>query len=164
MTAWKAFRLSLREGRVLAIVLMRVSQFLAEKPVAWRLAPYFKRINEILTGFECHLCARIDAGLFVAHPHGVVIGEGVTIGKKVTLYNGVTLGAVTRGTPQQGRRYPIIENDVILYTGAKILGPVTIGNGAVVGANAVVLKDVPPGRIAVGVPARILPVEKSKEP
>ena len=157
VTLGKVFCLSLRESRVLAVVLLRVSQFLAQKRILWRLAPYIKFLNEILTGLECHLSAVIGEGFFVAHTHGIVIGEGVILGKRVVIYNGVTLGASARGTHEKGRRYPIIEDEVTVYTGAKLIGPIVVGKGAVIGANAVVLKDVPPESVAVGVPARIFP-------
>lgn len=160
MTAWKAARLGLREARVLAVILMRISQFLSRKRVVWRIAPYVKRANEILTGFECHLSATIDVGLRVAHTQNIVIGEGVQVGRNVTIYNGVTLGAAIRRPSDDDRRYPSIEDDVTIYTGAKILGPIVIRSGAIVGANAVVLEDVPPGYVAVGVPARILPSKR----
>lgn len=163
MTAWKAFGLSFREARVLAVILMRVGQFLSKKRFFWRIAPYVKRANEILTGFECHLSATIEKGLFIAHTQNIVIGEGVQVGRNVTLYNSVTLGATIRRANDNGRRYPIIEDNVTIYTGAKIVGPLVIGNGAVVGANAVVLENVPPGYIAVGVPARILPPKRKGE-
>jgi len=156
VTVWKVFCMCLRESRVLAVVLMRVSQFLAQKRILWRLASYVKFLNEILTGFECHLSAVIGEEFFVAHTHGIVIGEGVILGAKVVIYNGVTLGAIARGSNQKGRRYPIIEDEVTIYTGAKLIGPIVVGRGAVIGANAVVLQDVPPGCVAVGVPARIL--------
>lgn len=156
VTAWKVFCLSLRESRVLAVVLLRISQFLAQKKILWRLASYIKFLNEILTGLECHLSAEIGEGIFVAHACGIVIGEGAILGKKVIIYSGVTLGARYRGSNEKGRRYPIIEDEVTVYTGAKLIGPIVVGRGAIIGANAVVLTDVPPGSVAVGVPARIL--------
>jgi serine O-acetyltransferase len=145
------------EGRVLAIVLMRLSQKLSQKKILWRIAPYVQRINEILTGFECHLNAIVGEGLFIAHTQNIVVGEGVCIGVNVTLYNGVTLGACVRSQGPSLKRYPTIEDNAIIYTGAKVLGPITIGSSAVVGANAVVLQNVPSEMVAVGVPARILP-------
>jgi serine O-acetyltransferase len=156
VTVWKVVCMCLRESRVLAVVLMRISQFLAQKRIVWRLAPYIKFLNAILTGFECHLSVVIGEGIFVAHTHGIVIGEGAVLGKKVIMYNGVTLGAIARGSNAKGRRYPIIEDEVTIYTGAKLLGPIVIGKGSIIGANAVVLQDIPPGCVAVGVPARVL--------
>jgi len=136
---------------------MRLSQFFYQKRGLWRLSPLIKRLNEFLTGFECHLGATIGERLFVAHTQNLVIGEGVIIGNNVTIYNGVTLGASSRGIGTSvNKRYPIVGDEVIIYTGAKILGYVHIGAGATVGANAVVLKDIPAGCVAVGVPAKII--------
>jgi Serine acetyltransferase len=159
VTAWKMLCLSLRETRVMAVVLLRISQLLAQKRILWRLAPYIKTLNEILTGFDCNIHAVIGEGFFVAHTNGIVIGEGVVLGKKVIVYNGVTFGARGRGSNEKKRRFPIIEDEVIVYTGAKVIGPIVVGKGAVVGANTVVLNDIPPGSVAVGVPAKILPRE-----
>lgn len=159
ITAWAAFRLSLRESRVMAVVLLRVSQWLAHKRFWWRLAPYMKRLNEVLNGFECHLSAEIDEGLFIAHTQGIVIGEGVVLGKRVTIFNGVTFGALARGAEPAGGRYPRVGDEVVVYTGAKLIGPIVVGRGATIGANAVVLSDVPQGCVAVGVPARVLPAK-----
>lgn len=94
-------------------------------------------------------------GLHMPHPHDIVIGRGARIGSRVTIFNGVTLGARRAPDEQdQGpRRYPVIEDDVVLYAGCKVLGPITIGCGSVVGANAVVLDSCPPGSVMVGVPA-----------
>jgi serine O-acetyltransferase len=162
ITSWGSFRLSLTEGRILAVILFRVAQLFWSRRLIWRLSPYIKRMNEILTGFECHLLATIDEGLFIAHSQNIVIGEGVRIGKNVTLYNGVTLGSAFRGGSTQGARYPIIGDNVIIYSGAKVLGPIIVGDGAIVGANAVVLKDVPAGCTAVGVPAKIIDAKATR--
>jgi len=156
ITLWTALRLCLREGRVMAIVLLRISQLLAQKKFWWHLAPYIKRLNEILNGFECHLSAKIGEGLFIAHTQGIVIGEGVVLGKNVTIYHNVTFGALARVPPLANSRYPKIEDEVVVYTGAKIIGPIVIGKGATIGANAVIIKNVPPMCVAVGVPARII--------
>lgn len=156
VTPWGSFQMCFSEARALAVVLMRFSQYFSQLKVLWRLSPYIKRMNEILTGFECHLCASISEGLFIAHTQNLVIGEGVIIGRNVTLYNGVTLGAGSRGAGVVKNRYPEIGDGVIIYTGAKILGSIHIGDGSIIGANAVVLKDVPAGCVAVGVPAKVL--------
>lgn len=140
----------------MAVVLFRISQFLWRKRIIWRIAPFIKRLNEILTGFECHLEATIETGLFLAHTQNIVVGEGTRVGKNVTLYNGVTLGASKVASSSKKDRYPQISNDVIIYSGAKILGNIAIGQGAVVGANAVVLKNIPDGCVAVGVPAKVM--------
>lgn len=152
----RAFARGFVESRVLAVILLRLAQYFWAKKGIWRFAPLIRRLNEILTGFECHLDAEIGRGLLLAHTQNCVIGEGVRIGEQVTLYNSVTLGAVTRKGEEEQRRYPIIEDGAIIYVGARVLGPVVVGAGAVVGANSVVLVDVPPGHTAVGIPARIL--------
>jgi serine O-acetyltransferase len=156
ITPWKVFCMFFSESRVLAVVLMRISQYLVHKKGLWRFAPFVKRLNEILTGFECHLSATISEGLFLAHTQNLVIGEGVVVGQNVTLYNGVTLGAGSRGNAGDKERYPIIGKRVTIYTGAKVLGFIHLGDDSIVGANSVVLKDIPTGCIAVGVPAKIL--------
>lgn len=90
------------------------------------------------------------------HPACIVIGEGVKLGERVTIYQGVTLGGARRGDWQAGR-YPVIGDDVTIFAGALVAGDVSVGKNCTIGANAVVLTDVPEGRTAAGVPARILP-------
>jgi len=156
ITPWGSFLMCFSESRVLAVVLMRFSQYFLQKKGLWRLSIFIKRFNEVATGFECHLHATISEGLFIAHTQNLVIGEGVKIGRNVTLYNGVTLGAGSRGTVETKDRYPIIGDGVTIYTGAKILGYIHLGDGSIIGANAVVLKDIPAGCVAVGIPAKII--------
>ncbi len=118
----------------------------------WRLAGRFlSNIGKILTGIEIHPGAKIGRSLFIDHGNGVVIGETSEIGENVTLYQGVTLGGTSL---DKGKRHPTLEDGVIVGSGAQILGPITLGEGARVGANAVVLKDVPKGATMVGIPAR----------
>ena len=105
-----------------------------------------------MTGVEIHPAATIGPGLFIDHGMGVVIGETAVIGRNVTLYQGVTLGGTGK---ERGKRHPTIRDNVVIGTGAKILGNITIGNDSMVGANAVVLRDVPPHSTVVGVPGRI---------
>lgn len=162
-TVLHGFRWLFTESWGMAVFLMRMSQYMHQRRFVWRFAPYVKRINEILTGLECHLSATIKEGLFLPHTQNIVIGEGVKIQKKVTIYNGVTLGAFDRKENESfENRYPTICENAVIYTGAKVLGPIEVGAGAKVGANAVVLKTVPQDYIAVGVPARILPQKKKK--
>ena len=104
------------------------------------------------TGIEIHPGAKIGKGLFIDHGMGVVIGETAEIGDNVTIYHGVTLGGTGK---DKGKRHPTIGNNVIIGCGAKILGPISIGDGAKIGANSVVLKNVPKGKTAVGIPAVI---------
>jgi serine O-acetyltransferase len=112
---------------------------------------FVSHIARWLTGIEVHPGATIGQRLFIDHGMGVVIGETATIGDDVTLYHGVTLGA---GARNQGKRHPTLEDNVIVGTGAAILGPITVGACARVGSNAVVVKPVPPGVTVVGIPAR----------
>ncbi|MBQ9504339.1 MAG: serine O-acetyltransferase [Lachnospiraceae bacterium] len=105
------------------------------------------------TGIEIHPGARIGEGLFIDHGSGVIIGETTVIGNNVTLYQGVTLGGTGK---EQGKRHPTIEDNVMISTGAKVLGSFTIGANSKIGAGSVVLKPVPPNCTVVGVPGRIV--------
>jgi serine O-acetyltransferase len=113
-----------------------------------------------LTGIEIHPAARIGRRFFIDHGMGVVIGETVEIGDDVTLYQGVTLGGLSL---QPGKRHPTLGNGVIVGAGAKVLGAILIGDRARVGANAVVVEDVPPGVTVVGIPAKPLAAGKRPE-
>lgn len=106
-----------------------------------------------LTGIEIHPGATVGRRFFIDHGMGVVIGETAEIGDDCTLYHGVTLGGTTWN---KGKRHPTLRNNVVVGAGAKILGPITVGEGARVGSNAVVVKDIPAGATAIGVPARII--------
>jgi serine O-acetyltransferase len=106
-------------------------------------------VTRALTGIEIHPAARIGQGLFIDHGSGVVIGETAEIGHDVTLYQGVTLGGTGFAT---GKRHPTVEDNVTIGSGAKLLGPITVGHGAKVGANSVVVTDVPPNSTVVGNP------------
>jgi serine O-acetyltransferase len=128
----------------------------------WRLLGRFlSHLGRILTGIEIHPGARIGRRLFVDHGMGLVIGETAEVGDDVTLYHGVTLGGTSLN---RGKRHPTLEDGVIVGSGAQILGPITVGAGARVGANAVVLAPVAPGVTVVGIPARVaLPRARAKE-
>lgn len=117
------------------------------------LARIFSQINRFLTGIEIHPGAKIGRRFFIDHGSGVIIGETTEIGDDVTLYQGVTLGGTGK---EKGKRHPTIGNRVMISTGAKILGSITIGDNAKVGAGAVVLRDVPPNTTVVGVPGRVV--------
>jgi serine O-acetyltransferase len=122
----------------------------------WHLAGRFvSHLGRVLTGIEIHPGARIGRRLFIDHGMGVVIGETAEIGDDCTLYHGVTLGG-TRPTREQGgqKRHPTIGNNVIVGSGAQVLGPFRVGDGARIGAASVVLKEVPEGATMVGNPAR----------
>ncbi|MCP4649159.1 MAG: serine O-acetyltransferase [PVC group bacterium] len=134
-----------------AIILHRIAHFLNRLRL-----PFFPRwlsqFNRWFTGIEIHPAAQIGKGLFIDHGMGVVIGETTVVGDNVTLYQGVTLGGTGK---EQGKRHPNIGNNVVIGAGAKILGNITIGDNSYVGANAVVIKDVPENSTVVGVPGRI---------
>jgi serine O-acetyltransferase len=115
------------------------------------LARWWSAVGRMLTGIEIHPAARIGQGLFIDHGSGVVIGGTAEIGDDVTLYQGVTLGGTSL---EQGKRHPTLEDGVIVGAGAKVLGPITIGRNARIGANAVVVKDVAADTTMVGVLAR----------
>lgn len=115
------------------------------------LARMVSHLARFLTGIEIHPAATIGHRLFIDHGMGVVIGETTVVGDDVTLYQGVTLGGTGK---RRGKRHPTIGNNVVIGVGAKILGDVHVGDGAKIGGGAVVLRDVPPGTTAVGVPAR----------
>ena len=122
----------------------------AEIPV---LPRFLSHVARFLTGIEIHPAAILGPGLFIDHGMGVVIGETAEIGRNVTLYQGVTLGAQTLHT---GKRHPTLGDNVIVGAGAKILGPVMIGEETVIGAGAVVVNDVPPHATVVGVPGHVV--------
>ncbi len=126
----------------------------------WRLtARTLALLVRAVTGVEIHPGARIGRSLFIDHGMGVVIGETAEIGDDVTMYHGVTLGATAFVL---GKRHPTVEDGALIGAGAKILGPVTIGRHARVGANAVVVRSVPAGAVVVGVPARVLGEEDAR--
>src|SRR3954449_7577387 len=113
-------------------------------------------VTRAATGIEIHPAATIGAGLFIDHGSGVVIGETAEIGDDVTLYQGVTLGGTGFAT---GKRHPTVEDNVTIGSGANLLGPITIGHGAKIGANSVVIHDVPPNATVVGNPGHPVRVE-----
>jgi serine O-acetyltransferase len=117
------------------------------------LARLLSHINRFLTGIEIHPGAKIGRRFFIDHGAGVVIGETAEIGDDVLLYQGVILGGTTL---KKGKRHPTIGNNVVMGTGAVALGAITIGDGAKIGANSVVVKPVPPGATVVGIPGRIV--------
>ncbi len=126
--------------------------------LAWRhgwhlLARFISNFAKVLTGIEIHPGATIGHRLFIDHGTGVVVGETAEIGDDVTLYQGVTLGGTSL---EKGKRHPTVKDRVIVGSGAQVLGPITLGEGSRIGANAVVLKDVPAGATMVGIPAKMV--------
>src|SRR5512146_3189012 len=106
-----------------------------------------------LTGIEIHPGATIGPQLFIDHGMGVVIGETAVVGKGVTLYHGVTLGGTSL---EKGKRHPTLEDNVVVGAGAKVLGNIIIGANSRIGANAVVIKSVPPNSVVIGVPGQVV--------
>jgi serine O-acetyltransferase len=117
------------------------------------LARFLSHLSRWLTGIEIHPGARIGRRFFIDHGMGVVIGETAEIGDDCTLYHGVTLGGTSWN---KGKRHPTLGTGVVVGAGAKILGPITVGDGAKIGSNAVVVREVPAGATAIGIPARII--------
>ena len=120
------------------------------------LPRFVSMLARALTGIEIHPSARIGQGLFIDHGAGVVIGETAEIGDDVTLYQGVTLGGTGFAT---GKRHPTVQDNVTIGSGAKLLGPITVGHGAKIGANSVVITDVPPNSTVVGNPGHPVRVD-----
>ena len=135
-----------------ALTLHIISHGLWKRNWKW-LARFLSHITRFLTGIEIHPGATIGRRVFIDHGMGIVIGETAEIGDDCTLYHGVTLGGTSW---KAGKRHPTLERGVIIGAGAKILGPITLHAGAKVGSNAVVVKDIPAGETAVGIPARIV--------
>lgn len=135
-----------------AVILHRLAHGLWQRN--WKLsARFLSMISRALTGIEIHPGARIGRRFFIDHGMGVVIGETAEVGDDVTLYHGVTLGGTSWN---KGKRHPTVASGVVVGAGAKILGPILVGEGARVGSNAVVTRDVPPGATVVGIPGRIV--------
>jgi serine O-acetyltransferase len=117
------------------------------------LGRFVSHIGRALTGIEIHPGAVIGKAFFIDHGMGVVIGETSEIGDNVTLFHGVTLGGTAW---QKGKRHPTIGNNVVIGTGAKVLGPVKIGDNTRIGANSVVISEIPPNSIVVGIPGKVV--------
>lgn len=113
-------------------------------------------LSRAMTGIEIHPGAEIGPGLFIDHGMGVVIGETAKLGADVTIYQGVTLGGTGFAT---GKRHPTVQDNVTIGSGAKLLGPITVGHGAKIGANTVVIHDVPPNSTVVGIPGHPVRIE-----
>ena len=145
-----------------AILLHRINHCLWRNKI-YLLARWGSYLARFLTGIEIHPGASIGRRFFIDHGMGIVIGETAKIADDCSIYHGVTLGGTTWN---KGKRHPTLENNVIIGAGAKVLGPITLGKGALVGSNAVVVKDVPAGATVVGVPGHVIvkkEAEKDKE-
>lgn len=133
-----------------AVLIHRLSHWLWRHG-AYFLARFLSNLGRMLTGVDIHPGAVVGHRLFIDHATGVVIGETAEIGDEVTIYHGVTLGGISLDV---GKRHPTLEHGVIVGSGAQVLGPITVGAGARIGANAVVLQDVPVGATMIGIPAK----------
>lgn len=114
---------------------------------------FISHLNRFLTGIEIHPAARLGPGLFIDHGMGVVIGETTEVGENVTIYQGVTLGGTSL---ERKKRHPTIGDNVVIGTGAKILGPFKVGDNSKIGSGSVVVKEVPANSVVVGVPGRVI--------
>lgn len=135
-----------------ALIAYRVAHWFYNRRL-FLIARLISQVARFFTGIEIHPGAKIGRGIFIDHGMGVVIGETTEIGDNVTIYQGVTLGGTGK---EKGKRHPTIGNNVIIAAGAKVLGSITVGDYAKIGAGAVVIKPVPPYSTVVGVPGRIV--------
>jgi serine O-acetyltransferase len=143
-----------------ALMMHRLSHWLWEQGLKW-LARVLSNIARWYTGIEIHPGATIGRRFFIDHGMGVVIGETTEIGDDCTIYHGVTLGGTSW---DKGKRHPTLRNNVVIGAGAKVLGPIVIGEGVRIGSNAVVLKAVPDGVTVVGVPGRLVSAARAVAP
>ena len=141
-----------------ALIAYRISHFFYKHKFFF-IARLISQLSRFFTGIEIHPGAKIGKGLVIDHGMGVVIGETAEVGDNVLIYHGVTLGGTGK---DKGKRHPTVGNNVVIGSGAKVLGPIKIGDNVKIGANAVVLKEVPEGATAVGIPAKIIVRSKAK--
>jgi len=142
-----------------ALLIHRVSHWLWVRDIKYP-ARYLSFLARWLTGIEIHPGAQIGRRFFIDHGMGVVVGETAVIGDDCTLYHGVTLGGTSWN---KGKRHPTLKNGVVIGAGAKVLGPIEIGEGARIGSNSVVVKPVPDGVTVVGIPAHIIDAKAKKD-
>lgn len=141
-----------------AVIFHRFNHWLWQHGLKW-LGRWFSTISRWLTGIEIHPGAVVGERFFIDHGMGIVIGETTEIGDDCSIYHGVTLGGTSW---QKGKRHPTLRDNVVIGAGAKIIGPIVLGEGARVGSNAVVVKDVPNGATVVGIPGRVVSQTKSE--
>ncbi len=140
------------------IIRYRIAHYFYKKK-HYLIARYISEKAKRKTGIEIHPGAEIGKGLFIDHGTGVVIGETAKIGDNVTIYQGVTLGGTGK---EKGKRHPTIEDNVMISTGAKVLGSFTVGENSKIGAGSVVLKEVPKNSTVVGVPGKVVKKDNKK--
>jgi len=141
-----------------ALLIHRLAHWIWKRRVPF-MPRALSQIGRFITGIEIHPGAVIGSGLFIDHGMGVVVGETTEIGDNVTLFQGVTLGGTGK---QRGKRHPTIGNHVVVGAGSKVLGPITIGDFVKIGANSVVLQDVPDHSTVVGIPGRIVRIKDER--
>ena len=133
-----------------------ISHFLYKKNLLF-LARLISQIARFLTGIEIHPGATLGAGILIDHGMGVVIGETAELGDRITIYHGTTLGGTGK---EKGKRHPTVGNNVVIGAGSKVLGNIKIGSNSKIGANSVVLDDVPEGATVVGIPGKVVNINK----
>ncbi|WP_427126724.1 serine O-acetyltransferase EpsC [Priestia megaterium] len=148
----KILKLLVSNTNIQCIALLRLQNCLFNKKVPF-IPTLIKNLNLFLTGADIGIGVEIGKGLIIRHSNGIVVGRGAVIGDNCTLLQQVTIGEKYGDGSDPTHRYPSIGNNVTLSAGAKIIGPIILGDNVVVGANAVVIKDVPNNSVAVGIPA-----------
>ena len=133
-----------------------ISHFLYKKNLLL-LARLISQIARFLTGIEIHPGATLGAGILIDHGMGVVIGETAELGDRITIYHGTTLGGTGK---EKGKRHPTVGDNVVIGAGSKVLGNIKIGSNSKIGANSVVLDDVPEGATVVGIPGKVVKINK----